>query len=173
LFRGSVACGISFGISDIRRKRFARHSNRRLGGSTEIISGHRDPRDLLPNGPLDCTYHRNFVGRHEGEGVARSRRSAGPADAVNVVFRLLGNVVVDDVTDAGDIESALGDVRRDEHANLPCLEVVERTGALALRLVSVHRCGGDALIFQVLNDTIGAVLGAGENQNRIHLRFLE
>src|SRR3954471_2425027 len=120
LFRGSVGCGISFGgISDIGRKRFARHSNRRLGGSTEIISGHRDPRDLLPNGPLDCTYHRNFVGRHEGEGVARSRRSAGPADAVNVVFRLLRNVVVDDVTDAGDIESALGDVRRDEHANLP------------------------------------------------------
>ena len=55
----------------------------------------------------------------------------------------------------------------------PRLEILERAGALALRFVGVHRRRRDSRILEVSDDPIGAVLGAREDQNRVHLRFLQ
>ena len=92
---------------------------------------------------------------------------------MHVIFRLLRNIVVDDVAYAGDVEPALGNVGGDEHADFPRLEILERAGSLALRFVGVHRRGGNSRILEMPDDAIGAVLSAGKNENRIHLRLLQ
>ena len=68
-----------------------------------------------------------------------------------------------------DVETALRDVRRDEHAHFSALEILERARALRLRLVGVHRRGLDLLALEVANDAIGAVLRAREHQHGIQL----
>ena len=98
------------------------------------------------------------------------RRAARATDAVHVILGLLRHVVVDDVRDAGDVEPALRDVRRDEHAHLAALEILERARALRLRLVGVHRRRVDALALEMPHDAIGAVLGAREHEHRIERR---
>ena len=46
---------------------------------------------------------------HEGEGITGGLGSAGSANAVNVVFGVLRDVIVDDVADFGDVEPARSD----------------------------------------------------------------
>ena len=65
---------------------------------------------------------------------------------MDVILRLLRHIVVDDVTDPRDVETALRDVGGDEYADLARLEVVEGAGPFTLRFVSVHSRRGDALV---------------------------
>ena len=89
----------------------------------------------------------------------------GAADAVDVVLRLVGQVVVDDVGDAGHVDAARDDVGGDQHPDLAVAEGVERALAGVLRLVAVDRLGGDAVLGEVLRHPVGAVLGAGEDDD--------
>src|SRR5688572_33440278 len=44
--------------------------SRSVGGNgAEIVAGNGNPRNRLPDHALDRPYHRDLVGRHEGEGV--------------------------------------------------------------------------------------------------------
>src|SRR5256885_1855531 len=115
------------------------------------------------------TVRRGALGAELGVQLAAN----GSSNAVHIVLWLLRHVVVDDVTDAGDIESALSDVCRHQHADLARLEVFQRSGSLSLRLVGVHCSGTDVLVFQVTYHAIGAVFSAREDQHRIHLRLPE
>ena len=84
----------------------------------------------------------------DGEGVAFVLRAAGAADAVDVVFRMAGDIVIDDVRDALDIEPARGEIGGDEHFELAGLEAFERFDALTLRAVRVQDGDGVLLILQ-------------------------
>ena len=55
-----------------------------------------------------------FLGHKERQGIALLGGATGAPDAVNVVFRMLGNIVVDHMGDPGDIKSARGDVGGNE-----------------------------------------------------------
>src|SRR4051812_47720373 len=80
-----------------------------------------------------------LFGRHERDANSSSTRPRGSAHAVDVGVAVLGNVEVDDVGDAIDIQTAGGDVGRDEDAAGPVLEAGERALALPLALVAMHR----------------------------------
>jgi hypothetical protein len=54
-------------------------------------------------------------------------------------------IEVDHVRDPGDVDSAGGDVGRDEYLHRARLESGERLLALSLRLVAVHRRCVDAV----------------------------
>ena len=58
--------------------------------------------------------------------------AAGAADAVDIVLGVDRHVEVDDVGHVGDVEAARGDVGRDQHLDVPLLNVVQ--GALRARL---------------------------------------
>ena len=73
----------------------------------------------------------------------------GAADAVDVGFRDVRQVVIDDVADAVDVDAAGGDVGGDQDAQLAVAEVGERALALVLRLVAVDGLGGDAGLLQM------------------------
>ena len=109
------------------------------GGSHRACARRR--RDLQPDRPLDRPEERNLVGRAEGDGDTRRPGARGAADAVDVALRDVGQVVVDDVADAVDVDAAGRDVGRDQSADPAALEAGERPLALALALVAVDRVG--------------------------------
>ena len=65
--------------------------------------------------------------------------------AVDVLFGVLGYVVVDDVCDVGDIEPARGHVGRHEPFELAAAEVAHHAVALALAQVAVDGAYVDAV----------------------------
>ena len=67
------------------------------------------------------------------------RRAGTPraADAMNVVSGLPRQIEVDDVADARNIETARGDVGRDQRADASAAHVRKRSGALELIHIAV------------------------------------
>ena len=61
-------------------------------------------RDFLADETLDRLERGNFFAVHERERVADFLRAPGPADAMDVIFGMLRHVVVNDMTDARDVE---------------------------------------------------------------------
>ena len=56
-----------------------------------------EPRNLLPNKTLDRLQRRQLTAIHQGKRVANVLRTAGPADAVHVILRMLRHIVIDHV----------------------------------------------------------------------------
>ncbi len=71
-----------------------------------------------------------LIGRRERNGGSGHAGAAGAADAVNVIFHIIGEVVVDDQLDAFDVDAAGGDIGRDQHAVAAIFEALERFTAL-------------------------------------------
>ena len=91
-----------------------------------------------------------FFGRcHQGDGIAGSAGPAGTADAVHIVFRTVGQVIVDDAGQLNDVEAARGHIRGDKNFDLALLEGIERLHAILLGLVTVNRHGIDAFAFKL------------------------
>src|SRR5450759_3386359 len=123
-------------------------SRRRFGGVIEI--GQRDAWQSLPNGALDLTELAFLFSRDEGEGFTGHLGARGAADAMDVVIRRQRHVEVDDVAELLDVDTARGDVGRDEHAVRSVLESGERVGALRLRAVAVNARYGNAALLEKL-----------------------
>ena len=100
-------------------------------------------------------------------------RAAGAPDAMDVIFGMLRHVVVDDVADVGDVESARGDVRGDEHLEFAVAKTGERLLAFALRAVGMQHGHGVVVALEQLRDAVRAVLRPAKNQNRIVIHALE
>ncbi len=109
----------------------------------------------------------------EGHGDAGHARATGAADAVNVGLGLVGEFVVDDVGDIIDIDAACGDIGGDEDGRAPGLEVGESALAHVLPLIAVDGLGGDSIAEESLDDLVGPVLGAGEDEGAAHGGGLE
>ena len=120
--------------------------------------------DLDAGEPLDGQQQRAFLGRDERPGDARLARPGRAADAVDVDLGVLGQVVVDDVADAVDVEPAGGEVRRHEHAQLVAAELGHDPVPLGLVHVAVDCVRVDALAADVLAQGVNRVLGPAEDQ---------
>lgn len=103
----------------------------------------------------------------ETDGVADGLGAAGAADAVDVVLGGFGEVVVDDVGDAVDVDAAGGDVGGDEHPNGAAFEVGKGAKALVLGAVGVKGGGFDAVAVEVAGDAVGPVLHFGEDEDGV------
>src|SRR5690606_1363756 len=135
----------------------------RAGGGGAVIGVVVDDLDALPDQPLDVAQIGALVGAAERAGAARRAGARGAADAVDVALGFVRQVEVDDVADAVDIDAARRDVGGDQHRRTAAPEIVERALALRLRLVAVDRVGGDAAAAELVGETAGAALGAGED----------
>src|SRR6478752_6588264 len=109
-------------------RRFSGHRHDGFGGS-KIKTRNGDPWNLLSDRSFDGAHHRDFIRRHESERIASRRGAAGATDAVNVVLWLLRHIVVDDVRDAGNIESALRDISCHQNPDRTRLEILQRAGS--------------------------------------------
>jgi hypothetical protein len=101
-------------------------------------------------------------------GSSRGASAGGAADAVDVAFRLVGNVIVDDMRNAVDVDAAGGNVGGDEDPRLAIAEGGEHALALRLRLVAVKRLCGDPRAAERAHQLVGAAFGAGEDDGALH-----
>ena len=69
---------------------------------------------------------------NKGNGVSRGFGAACAAYAMNVVFRIDGDIEIDDVRDAGDINAAGGDIGCNHNAVVAAFETVHCALSLAL-----------------------------------------
>ena len=121
------------------------------------------PRNFSSDETFDRLQGRNFFTIHERECVADVLSAASPADSMHIIFGVLGHIVIDNVTNAGDIESARGDVGRDHDFVFAALETFQRFDALALRPIGMQDCDGMVSLFQFVRDLVRPVLGSGKN----------
>ena len=118
---------------------------------------------------FDVAQEGAFAGVAERQRDPGGAGAAGAADPVNVVLGLVGQLEVDDVGDAIHVDPARRDVSGHQHADAALLEAGQGALTRRLALVAVDRFGGaHPAPVQVLGDTVGAVLGAGEDQHAGH-----
>jgi hypothetical protein len=98
-------------------------------------------RNLLAKEPFDLAEEATLLGVAERDGDAIVPRATGAADAVNVTLWLHGQIVVEYVGNAIDIEAAGGDIGSNKDTHLASLEGVESAFALMLRLIAVNGDG--------------------------------
>ena len=80
----------------------------------------------------------NFLAVHQSEGVTDILRASGTTNAMDVIFRMFGHIVIDNVTDAGDIKSARSDIGRDHDFVFAGFETIESFDAFALGAIGMQ-----------------------------------
>ncbi len=129
--------------------------------------------DALTDEAFDVEDVREFLGGHDGEGFADGLGAACSANAVDVVFGVLGDVVVDDVADTCDIDAACGDVGGDHDFVASGFEAFEGIDAFGLGAVGVECGDGVVALFELAGDAVGSVLGAAENEDAVEICAFE
>src|SRR5665647_1620507 len=123
--------------------------------------------DRHPDQPFDIAQEGAFLVIAERDRHAIGAGARGAADAVDVAFRDVRQIVIEHVADAVDVDAAGGNVGGDQSAQLAVTEGGEHALALVLRLVAVDRLGAEAGLLQMADALVGAMLGAGKHQHAI------
>ena len=123
--------------------------------------------------------------RDEGDARAFAAAVARATHAVNPFFGRHRNVVIDDETNARDVQTARGDVGRDEHATTAVRESFKCLFTLQLRAIAVDHRGRDIVSTQracnptrssarcaVDNDAAPQILRRENRKKRRHFLFL-
>ena len=86
---------------------------------------------------------------------------------MHVVFRILRQVVVDDVGHAIDMQAARGDIGRHHHWQFAALELFEQLEPLRLRYVPGQGAGFELVGAQGVFHVLGGALGVDKNQGAV------
>ena len=140
---------------------------RRLEAGNDLL------RDLVLRQPLDVAQEAVLVDADQRDRLALGAGAAGAADPVHVVLGHVRQLEVDDVRQLVDVDAAGGDVGRHQHLQVALLEVGERLGARGLALVAVDRHRRDVVLQQVLDQAVGAVLHAREDEHLVPVVLLD
>src|SRR5260221_4472431 len=135
----------------------------RRSGRLESLD--HDALDAALEQAFDVPQEIAFFGAYQRHGLTRTAGTAGTADTMDIVFRHVGQLVVDHMRQLFDIEPPRRDVGRDEHAHLAELELGQCPRTLALALVAVDGIGTDAVLVELLGEPVRTMLGAGEHQH--------
>ena len=86
---------------------------------------------------------------------------------MDVILGCVGKIVVDDESDAFDVETARGDVGGNEDGRLAVPEVGERLLSVRLISVGMHGSGGETDALKRIGHEIARVLARDENENEL------
>lgn len=90
--------------------------------------------------------------------------TTGTTDTVDIVIDVGGQIVVDDVSDVGDIETTGRDSSRNQDGAAAVPEVLESTLTLALGAVTVDGRGGEVLVDEEITQRVRHTLGLDEDE---------
>ena len=110
---------------------------------------HDDTRQLLVDRTLDRPDVGLLVGAVERERLTGHLGAASATNAMDVILRRRRGIEVHNVSERFDVDSASGDVCRNENAILAALESGECFSPLSLRTVSMNTLGLDSVSDQV------------------------
>ena len=100
---------------------------------------------------------------HKGNGVALGTGARGAADAVYVVFAVVGQVVVEYVGHAADVQTARGHIGGDQHLDLVVGKFLQQRFALFLRHITGEDCRLVAVAFKKAPHPVGFALGVDKH----------
>ena len=86
---------------------------------------------------------------------------------MDVILRMLGHVIVDDVADLGDVQPARRNVRSHEHFEAAIAKAAQGLLAFALGAVGVQHGHRMVASFEQMGHAVGAVLGAAEDDDGV------
>ena len=103
------------------------------------------------------------------EGISHSSRSrpCGATDAMNIVLRLIGQIVIYDMGYIIYINAPRRNIRGHQHLDAPRFEILHCSGTLHLGLIAVNGGSPDIALAQLQGHLVCAVLGACEDQDRL------
>ena len=126
-------------------------------------------RHRRPGQALDSAQQRDFLEVAQRKGDARPSGPGRAADAVHIIFGVLGQLVIDDVGDAFDVQSPGNDIRGHQNRHPALHEGLQRALALPLGLVGMDGSGLDAALLQHPHHPVGRVLGACKDERAARL----
>ena len=103
----------------------------------------------------------------KGDRRSRRTRSSRTADSVHVDLGNVGEVDVEDMRDAVDVQASRRDIRRHQHRDPPRLELVEYSLTLGLALVAMDCRGKETGTLEIPHHLVGAVLRSREGESTI------
>ena len=111
----------------------------------------------------------HFIRAHQRDRLARRTGTAGATDAVDVIFRCIGQFIVNHKRQLINIEAARGDFGGNQDFHFALFEFIERLGAFKLRTITVDGGGGKAVADQFAGKVIGIDFAACKNQHLLHI----
>lgn len=168
-FRFRAASLVSFSRANSGDPLADRNLELPLGPGRVVEIGKGDARETLADRFFDRSQIVLLVGCHERERITDRFGARGPTDAMDVVVRSLRDIEVHNMAERFDVDSAGGDVRRNENPVLAVLESGQSGGALRLRPVAVNSLRFHPALHQLLGQSVRAVLGACEHEG---LRYI-
>ena len=114
-----------------------------------------------------------FLKVAEAYGHARVPRAPRAPDPVHICLGDIGQIIVEHMGKAADVNAAGGNVRGHQHADTAVLEAAQRVLPGVLAFVAVDGHSPDARAGKLPHNAVRPMLGAGEHQRAGHLRFLQ
>jgi hypothetical protein len=112
---------------------------------------------------LDGRQVEGIVFTGQADGVTASAGAAGTTDAVDIVFGIVGQVVVEDVGHVGDVQTTGGHVGGDQDIQGALGELFQDLHPLLLRHVAGQQADAVAVVLQPGVNVFTDVLGVGED----------
>src|SRR5690606_21848372 len=103
----------------------------------------------------------------QGIGLTVAAGATRTADAMHVIFRLHGQVIVESMADALHVDAAGSDISCYQNAQLAPLQQTQGAGTLTLIHVAMQRAGSVALFRQISGQVICATLGGSKHNGLI------
>lgn len=111
---------------------FCKEGSKAVGEALQFLAG-----EFLTQHTFNGFDMGKFLRHEQGKGVSLLGGAAGAADTMNVIFRVLRDVVVNDVGDSSNIEAAGGDIGSNEDGIFARAKAGEGFGTFRLRAVGV------------------------------------
>ena len=124
-------------------------------------------------GALNGAEHATLAGSDKQNGFAGAPSTTGAADAVDVAFGVIRNVVVQHVADPLNVKTTGSNICCDQNVETAVFKLINRTLTLCLRDVSVDGCGGESASTELFSKFFRFVLGAHEYDHGLKLGDLK
>lgn len=106
----------------------------------------------------------------EGSGDSDITRTSSTADTVDIVINVRRKIVINDVCNVGNIQTASCDSRSNQNGSAPGPESLKCHLALALGAVTVNRRSGNVVLVEEVGQHIGHPLGLDEDESETFVR---
>jgi hypothetical protein len=172
-FRGGTSTILCLLLSDLRNS-LSQRDFQSLRRTCVIVEAFDDNTwQLLVDRALDRPDVLFLIGAIERERLAGHFGATSTTNAVDVIFRGRWHVEVHYVSERFDIDAASSNICCNKYPILTALESRKRFRSLSLRPVSMNTLCLDSVSDQILGQTIGAMLGSGENKSFLHVAALQ
>lgn len=116
-------------------------------------------RDRIVDGFFDLLQQFHFAWIAKRNRDTFASRSGCTSDTVHIAFRIHRDVIIDDVADRRNIDSARRDVGCNEHVDFSGLELRQSFFARRLGFIAVNGKNLDSVALEMFNDLVGTVFG--------------